>query len=356
MRIGSVGYATAQGLGVLAKAFYDNNVVTDYMVVLHGRRETHMEWYPRSLCVTSLRDPRQLKMMMDFCSKMDAMLFFETPFRWELIDHCRKQGVKTYLMPMYECMPQRLPSTPDEFLCPSLLDYQYYCDQPELVNTPVIPFSTCQGTHEKIARFTPVPVDVPWKLREKANVFVHNAGNGGLRNRNGTIDLVHALKFIRSPAQILIYTQCENLFNEIEPLVAKESSRVDVRLSFGTRLFNQLYVGGDVFVFPEKFNGLSLPLQEACASGMLVMGTDRFPMNTWLPREPLIPVSGYRTETVGGSCNTYQAAVVRPEDIAAKIDEWYGRDIAGLSLSGKSWAESMSWQVLGPMYQEVISK
>jgi len=118
---------------------------------------------------------------------------------------------------------------------------------------------------------------------------------------------------------------------------------------------DQLYVNGDVFVYPEKFNGLSLPLQEAYASGLMVMTTNRFPANTWLPTEPLLPTDGYEIDSIrGGSGFNLHWAIVNPKDIAAKIDEWYGRDISEFSLEGKEWAESNSWDALKPRYLEAL--
>lgn len=335
LRVGSLGYATMQGLGLLAKAFYDNRIVTDFMIINHGRRDTHPEWYPDAEQITSLRDANQFRRMKQFCSKQDVMLFFETPFRWDLIEHCRQSGVKTFLMPMYECMPKQLPAQPDRFLCPSLLDLRYFPERSE---------------------FIPVPVDQRWHWRERAKVFVHNAGHGGLRGRNGTRELVDALQYIESDAQIIIRTQSQEVFNEIEPLVAAQSSRVDVHLSCGTIPSDKLYKEGDVFIFPEKFNGLSLPLQEARASGMLVMATDRFPMNTWLPREPLIPVHRYDEASVGGPCVIYEEAVITPKAIAAKIDEWYNQDIFEYSHSALAWADTMSWRTLAPLYLKALSQ
>src|SRR5688572_25894368 len=96
MRVGSLVYATEQGLGILAKSFYDNGVVSDAMVVRHGRHVTHDEWYPDSWDqITNIRDYNQQNAAKRFCQAMDVMLFFETPFIWELIPYCREYKVKT---------------------------------------------------------------------------------------------------------------------------------------------------------------------------------------------------------------------------------------------------------------------
>lgn len=327
LKCGSLVYTTDSGLGLLAKSFYDHGLLTDVMVVRHGRHHMHDEWYPKADQITDLRSHIQQQDAKDFCASMDVMLFFETPFLWELLPYCKDKGVKTVLMPMYECMPERLPDTPDLFINPSLLDQQYYP----------------QGV------FVPVPVEMPWKLRTKAEVFVHNAGHGGLKGRNGTTEITEAWKHVNSSAVIKIYSQSTG-----HDSMQRNSEGGRLEIIYGTRPYGSLFNDGDVFLFPEKFNGLSLPLQEARASGMLVMCGDRLPMNSWLPREYLIPPSHYTQNRIGPPYNVFDEAHFSPEMIAHCVDTVYGTDITDYSLSGKLWAETMSWKRLGPVYREIL--
>src|SRR5688572_26150707 len=124
MRVGSVVFSTEQGIGILAKSFWDHGILTDVIVLAHGRRPDHLEWYPdQPYC----KSTSKLHVMgMDLIDKVDVLLFFETPFCWQLIDYARSKGKRTVLMPMHECMPKVLPAVPDLFLCPSLLEYQIY--------------------------------------------------------------------------------------------------------------------------------------------------------------------------------------------------------------------------------------
>lgn len=326
MRVGSLVYATEQGLGILAKSFYDAGVLTDVLVVKHSHYASQHEWYPGSNVVSGRETTRDTTLANSFIKDMDAMLFFETPFYWSLLRTCKERGVRTYLMPMYECMPKKLPCEPDRFICPSLLDLRYFPDR---------------------SQFIPVPVDVPWKLREKALTFVHNAGHGGLKGRNGTGQLLDAMKYVKSPIKLILRSQKKLQWGV-------DDSRIDYRV--GTFPASDLYTEGDVFVFPERFNGLSLPLQEAFASGMLVMATDRFPMNTWLPNAPLIPVDHYERNQVSGRMMDFDDAVVHPGAIADMIDRWFDKNITSYSLQGKEWAETNSWEKLKSVYLEALSR
>lgn len=333
MKIGAFSYATVQGLGLLMKSFYDHGVITDPFILVHHCRPSHFEWYPADTPRTSSLPSPQL---IEWVRSLDIFLVFETPFDWELIRIAHNAGVKVVFVPMYECTPVNVPYAQliDRWICPSLLDYQHF---PMVVG--------------RDSQHIPIPVEVPWKERKLARTFVHNAGNGGLLGRNGTKELVESLKFIRSPAEILIRSQ--EHYDWVDQECGKLSYHLDVHYGSGTIKEEYLY-DGDVFVFPEKFNGLSLPLQEAYASGMAIIAPYRFPNYTYLPLEMLLPVAGYRKNRVGPSYREFDEAIVDPIEIAKAIDTAYGKDINHLSLRGKYWAEENSWEVLKPRWMEAL--
>lgn len=352
MKVGSLVFATDQGLGYLAKDFYDNGVITDVMVVAHGKRPEHMDWYPGAEKVNSLRSQQEWRRIEEFASRMDAMWFLETPFLWHLLPFCRTRKIPTVLSVMYECEPRELPFQPSAIHSPSLLDKQYY---PNSIHIPV-----------------PIPRWVQWKKRERARVFVHNAGHGGLKGRNGTRELLDAIPLVQSPVEFIIRSQEDigvkfdvemwsgkaSHYNESgsgEHIRTGKIGKADVSTVCGTIPQERLYGSGDVFVFPERFNGLSLPLQEACASGMCVMATDRFPNNRYLHPAPLILPDRYVTgQRVARGTNVFEEAIVTPEAIAKKIDTWFDSDITQYSELGKEYGGRMSWDVLKPQYMKLL--
>jgi hypothetical protein len=343
MKIGSFVYATEQGLGRLAKSFYDARVLTNVLVVGHGSHPNHLEWYPGAP-FTPVR-PFDVNKAREFIDGVDVMLFFETPFYWEMLHYCKEKKKKVAFMPMYECVPERMKTTiesySDVILCPSLLDFKVLC--PGYV-TDALPFFRS----DKYV-FTPIPVMVPWKLRTEARTFVHNAGNGSFRDRNGTRLLLDAMSLVKAPIKLILRVQPRGMIGlETHGL----DGRIDLRA--GTAPYETLWDEGDAFVFPEKWNGLCLPLQEARASGMLVIGADRFPINTWLPREPLIHVDHYQKGRISGAYLEFDEAVIHPEDVAGQIDSWYGTDISQYSAEGKEWAFQNSWEVLRPKYLRLL--
>lgn len=337
MRVGSIGYSTQQGISLLMKWFHDAGVITDVMTFRHGSRPSHPEWYPEGT-IELVGRPFNGSMVDEWLKPLDVVLFFETPFDDTFYEYCRVRGVKTVLVPMYECYPRAPRGLPDAFVNPSLLDQRDYW--------PGAPFIQI-----------PVPPDVVWRQRTTATRFLHNAGNLGLRGHKGTLEILRAWRHVKSDATLTVRAQDTAALSKAlsQAPEVKRDDRVDVVLGEVPReeLFDASH---DVFLMAEKYNGLSMPLIEARAAGMLVVTSDRFPTNTWLPREPLIPVKSYSRQCVSGAYQTYDEALVTPEAIAETVDRLYGMDITEYSLQGKAWAEANSWEKLNPVWLEQLRK
>lgn len=336
MKIGTVCFATKRGLGYLAKSFYNHGIITDVAYIRHGSIETQTDWYPDGyLSGASSRSLSQDEAIRAMIRNVDWMLYFETPFDWKLFDYARSVGTKSALMTMYECTPAVLPYNPDLYLCPSLLDLDYFPREHSI--------------------FLPIPVDLErtkWRLRERAKVYVHNGGYLGLQMREGTDKVIEAMQYVKSPLKLIV--RCQKSVGPTHERMAAKDSRIEYQC--GIAQHGSLYETGDVAVGAQIWNGCSLPLQEAYASGLCVMNTRRFPMTTWLPNSPLIPPRRIIKGTAARGFKTIEISQVSPEDIAAKMDEFYGSDISSYSRAGKIWAEENSWEVLGPKYLQVFTE
>lgn len=304
---GAVVFATEQGLGRQAKQFHDHGIFDVALIQPHSRYQTHHEWYPN-----------QAYSFEELMNRCDTIFFFETPFDWQYIIKARARGIKTVLFAMYECT--QMTYIPDVVVGGSILEAQTWPELPvQVINVPV-------------------PDELKWRKRKRARVFVHNAGHGGLKGRNGTKELLEAMQYVKSPIKLIIRTQTLEL--------KSKDPRVEIR--YGDFPYETLFNEGDVFIYPDKFGGSCLPLQEAHASGMMVMASDRHPSNTWLPQEPLIPIAGYKPERIW---RDFASAIVDPKAIATAIDVWYDKDITEFSLDGLEWREENSWARLKPKYE-----
>lgn len=329
MNIGSIGYACHSGLGHLLKDFYDHGIIQKVLLVRHPNYPNHPEWYGREHSY----DRGSYRRFLD---GLDALLLFENAFLWDVVKYARIRGIKIILQPNYEYTPFPIPVKPDLVMCPSLLDQDYYKDD----------YQTCH---------LPTPVNLkanPWKHRQTARVFVHNAGHGGRGFRNGTEEILQSIPLIKSDIRLIIRGQPEE--PRIRKLLKQCRTLTDPRVTVVSKevaTLEELWRDGDVSLDAQKYNGQSLPLQEAFASGMLVMSTDRYPMNTWLPVEPLIRPKMYVDDRIAV---TFKRAVVTPDAIAEKVDSWYGKDISAFSLDGEQYGKDNCWEMMKPVYLKVL--
>lgn len=337
--IGCVGYATEQGLGRLAKDFYDHGVIQSMLIYDHpdGRR-TQTEWYPSGTPRVSGRDwatnPRHRETVAQFVESVGIVLFFETPFDWNILPVLRKRNKRAVLVPMYEWTLLNPPYSFDKIICPSKLDQRYFPGAPYL----------------------PIPVASDrWKLRKRALRFLHNGGGIGSREHKGTRQLIEAIPFVKSPIEITIRAQNGAALQRIVNDNPASKSDPRVKWEFGEVPYDNLWDDHDVLVQPEKYNGLSLPLQEAFAAGMVVMTTDRFPMNDWLPRAPLIPVESTQQVQAARGHNWIEESIVNPREIARVIDLFYGEDVEDLSRAGAVYASRYNWGHLKELWVREIA-
>lgn len=325
MQVGTIGYNTNSGLGHLVKAFYDHGVVQRVMTIPHPRYAHHPEWYPPEVTYNRSDVDR-------FLDGLDSLVIFENAFNhWGIVKRAKAVGVRFLLVPMYEWTPYPIPVIPDLVACPSDLDVDVY--------------------HQdyKTARLN-IPVEVPWKLRERAVNFVHNAGHGQVGFAKGTPEVLEAMQHVTSPVRLLVRGQPGE--PRIREIFEKYKDHPKIELRYGDLPYETLFAEGDVYINAERYNGLSLPLQEAYAGGMLVMTTNRYPANTWLPSPPLIQPAEFHKYRVNQT--TFDRATIEPSVIAKTIDDWYGRDISEYSKAGKRWAEANSWEVLKPKWLDLL--
>lgn len=324
MKIGFVARADNSGLGTLSWEFARHVKPFKTIIVENGVYRVFKDRFPHGQRIYRSRNfhPEDIEWL---CEGSDVIVIVETPYQRKLIDICRRFGKKIVMIPMFEAMPPDEKGVYDLYLCPSKLDYDE-CVEPK----KLLPFPVARDR-------------VQFRLREKANVFLHNAGHGGMASRNGTDELLKAIPLVKSQdVKFIINSQSD---------LKCDDPRVEVRVGNIANYWD-LYNDGDVLVFPQKFAGLSLPVNEALSSGMAIMHSDIYPFNTYLPKELLIPVRDSIRAAIYRRKVSY--AIMQPEDIAAKIDEWAGRDITVFSKISDELAEAISWKKLESEFIETL--
>ena len=317
--VGSIVRSINSGLGNLCWEFQRHGLIDKALIIKEEKGDIMFpERFPNGRISSAVHfSNNDMEWLLD---GIDTLLIFETAYRWDIVSVAKKRGIRIVIMPMHEFIPEVRDA--DIWLCPSDLE----------MKLPVV--------GEKIRINVPVNTDkIKWRLREKAEHFIHNAGGGGIMGRNGTNELVSALKYIDDDFRLTIRSQVYKY--------GVDDNRVEIRHE-NLENYWDLWDNGDVLVLPDKFAGLSLPIQEAFASGMMVMTTNKKPFSDWLPNDPLIQC--------GMMVNNgrYDMAVISPKLLADSIKNWIGKDIKEYSLAGKKWAEENSWEVLLPRYKEIL--
>lgn len=322
-RLGLIARADNSGLGTLSWELANHLKFEKILVVKNGVYQIFPDRFPGGRITHKDKIGRE---DIDYITTgIDRLLVIETPYNESVVKAAQKRGVRVVFMPMYECLQEDMPFMPDFFLCPSKLDFR-------LMPRP--------------KRYLPFPVNrkrLPFRERKYARVFLHNAGHGGIAARNGTNELLAAIPMVKNNVRFIINTQRH---------IEYSHPKVEIRVGNFENYWD-LWREGDVFVIPQKFAGLSLPVQEALSVGMPVLHTMIYPFTEMLPPEWLIP--GDIVQARPGP-RMIDYAVVAPEEIAKKIDEFANRNIQQDSMRANRIAETLDWSHLKERYLEAIEK
>jgi glycosyltransferase involved in cell wall biosynthesis len=325
MKIGLWGKFDNTGLGTLSWEMF-NNIKFDKVLAYRNVSYTGFkERFPGAVFFDS-KDQITDEVCREFLNGLDIFVVLEDPRNWNIFKIAREMGVKGVLMPMYEGFPMydtRIKYI-DFYLCPSLLDY-------DLMPEP--------------KKFLPIPTNRNLVKRRKikeAKVFVHNGGHGGMYGRNGTSEVLEAMKLVKSDIKMVVRSQQKIAGGNLDP-------RIELR-SGNLRNYWDLYNEGDVIIFPHKFDGVSLPILEAMSAGMPIISQDYYPFNTYLNKDLLIKPE--RVEKVRFAGNTMEIDMYIPDvkALAEKIDEIANTDVSKYSEENDQLAEKWSWDNLREEY------
>lgn len=283
--VGLIGKTNNKGLGTATRG-YRNNLKIDKYADLG--------------CV-----PEDFFDNLDFCFVMEV-------YDREMHQKAHSKGCKIALIVNYEFLPERCDGF-DYYICSSSLNYD-----------------SVQGNKVLI----PYPIeDRPFKLRQKALTFVHNAGTLGVMGANGTKELLQAISLVTKPVKFIIRSQV--------PIVCNDP-RVDLRI--GNVPYETLFDEGDVFVMPHKFRATSIPIQEAMLSGMPVLSSDIKPFNEFV--NFTFPVDSFERLQL---TRPVLSAKLNPMIIAKAINDLYDKNIEEESKKARKYAEeTFSWSVIKP--------
>lgn len=355
MRIGLVARADNSGLGVQTHEFYLHMKPAKTMVVdishMNGNK-VYLDRYPGAQVVTGIPTEDDMR---QFLTNLDVIFIAESPYDYRLYSLAREMGVKTAVQYNYEFFDwfarPNLPK-PDMLMAPSKWHFnrvQHFADEHGI---------------EHVYLHCPVNRDVlPRRSIQQAKVFFHPAGKSAAHDRNGTLTVIEAGRYLKTPAQILIHFQGEQgLGHQATYTIA---DYIEFVKSYGnpynTEIRQQdfdnypdIYKQGDVMILPRRYGGNCLPLNEALSCGMPVIMPDISPNNEFLPHEWLIPAYVRDQFTPRTTVDIYQAD---PIALAQQIDRFYEmtpKELESDTDIADVIAESISWTTLKPRYMDAM--
>ena len=327
MRIGIIGPANESGLGRLVEDFY-NHFECNVLAVNHNkgqRRKFERALYSQNATPTN----DELHYLAD---ESDLLLTFETPFSPNAYKIFKQRKKPTVCMTMYECMQDGREFWND-------VDVFISCSLPDLQTV---------GYRNKI--FLPVPIDterIKFIPRQgKIRKIIHNAGYGGFYGRNGTTEVLKTFSRYQGDDMELI------IRGQQKPELDAMRDKKNIIFDTGEKEFDQLYSYGDLFFFPCRFNGLSLPIQESMAAGLPVLTS---PLKAWkglVPEEWQVPFKSTMNIAYG---RMIEIGMIDPEKAVAKIEWLKTQDLQQLSYQARAAAEKRSWAKLKPEYEKLFN-
>lgn len=352
-RLGLIARADNTGLGHQSWAFHrhvqpDRTLIVD----LTGKSESgkdltvHPERFPGDTLVSGVPGRRMLNAFLD---GLDAVFTMETPYNYELYSLARQRGIRTVLQGNWELLDylQDGPHQnhlPDVLALPStwhLSEARHRLgDRMEVIHLPV--------PIEEL----PSPAEPPL-LPLTASRFLHVAGYPAVGDRNGTRDLLAALRYVKSTITVALTCQRPGFLGALIDSGQTPDNVTLVIDSAPTEHFWDLYHRQHALILPRRYGGLCLPLNEAAGAGIPTLMPDISPNSDWLPPDWLTPATLDNTIYTKTLIDVYRTD---PLGLATRIDrlatdeDFYGKT----RRQARMLAEKYSWDALLPYYREVI--
>jgi glycosyltransferase involved in cell wall biosynthesis len=337
MLLALIARADNRGLGQQTWAVHRNLRPAKTLVVnCHSAQplKLRLERFPNALVVDGLPSQDDFRELLH---GVTCLYTAETGYSPELWDEAEQRGIRTVLHANYEFLDER--DRPTVWAAPSLWNFDRW------------PAGTVH---------LPVPIETDrFPITDKpstARRFLHVVGRPAIHDRNGTLDLLLALRHVKSTISVTVTCQHPGYVGGlINDHSIHTPGNVTLTVEPGdTENYWDNYTGYDALILPRRFGGLCLPANEAIGAGMPVIMPDTNPNDTWLPPEWLV-----RSTHAGEFRAKQHITYVRtdPQVLAEKIDqlaqdpEFYGLAVTkALTLRDK-----YSWETLTPMYEQVLS-
>lgn len=309
-RLGIVVRADLTGLGIQSRNWV--RLLDPYKVIVinskpFNNNEQHLEWYDGRYghLINGFIKLNEIDAIL---KDIDVLLTFEIPYNYELIRAAKLRGIKTIIQNNWEFTDYLQSSSlplPD-----LLVNHSYWHLSDQQQRWPDI--TQYCATPIYLDDYESIYLENAGRAFQKRR-FLHIAGRQTYEDRNGTSDLLEAIRLI--PANIdfelVIKSQTTNVSFADDPRVTVDGdSPLDEK---------ELYRGFDAMIMPRRYGGACLPMTEALASGLPVIMTDIDPNNKVLPAHWLVPAEKKTEFMARTMIDVYSAKHV---DLAGRIAQF----------------------------------
>lgn len=288
----------------------------------------------RTLKVTDGEDIPDFQEYEKFLKDIDVMLTAETPYTYEAWNWARLLGVKTFCQPNWELFDGLIQPNmphPEQYLMPSYWHLEEM--KQRFPNTIYLPPPVIESDFKEVRETN---------LKPKAKPrFVHVIGKPAIYDRSGWGVIMDALPFTKSDFELVVFSQHE--------ITGYSDERVKYHV-FDIEDQTDLYRGFDAMIYPRRYGGLCLPMNEALLAGLPVIMPDISPNNKILPKQWLLPA--YVSSQFEGR-SVIDVYSVEPRILAKKIDELCYQ-LPNKELAYKIGHQNYSDEVLKPIYVDLL--
>lgn len=339
MRFGLVARADDRGLATMTRDFYRHMAPDRVLLVREPGAERqgfrpHLDWYPDATVVHFTEGTFPEQVVRDWLEGLDVIYSAETMYDERLYGWARDAGCRTVLHVMPELFPASPAVLPDAIWAPT----SWRLDTLP-AGARVVPVPVATDRFEGIS----TPGDGPLRV-------LHVAGHRAMADRNGTQAVTRAVRMLRQRAHVTIVGQDGRL-----PRLSGRAPTVTVSSKpGGCENYWDLYRDQDVLLMPRRYGGLSLPVQEAMAAGLVPILPDVAPNGDW---PAVLTAASWRGHIITAA-GTLRLAHSDPSDLAAAVDLLAtDRDLlAAHRARALEWAEAHSWDSLAPTYRTELER
>lgn len=277
-KIGLIVFANDSGLGAQTRRL-TYMIKPDRLLAINSsgfskNKDQHLDWYS-SFSGYKVNGFPQDHEVRKFLNGLTHVLVCENPLNHNLMSIAKQMGVKVFIQSNWE-----------------------FCDH--LDKDLELPFKFLMPSHWKnkemkkrfgrhLVEYLPPPIN-PQEFQEarevnldrNGNKFLHIVGTLAVNDRNGTLDLLEAVKLSQSQFELVIRSQHE---------LPQEYMINDRRVKYiveNAKEAQDMYKDFDALILPRKYGGLSLTTNEALMSALPVIMTNVSPNNKLLPKNWLV--------------------------------------------------------------------